>query len=174
MLKVDKTFNETYQKHKEWACHASIESSIMLYKVLDDELIQIGLSKEITSKIQRLRKSSGISIDDQIEVFYSYARESSSDSLLGQVVAQHTDKIAAQLKMPFLPLSEKEGEPVIIGETEFSPSDKPQEEIKLLICLTCPKFVNERLEADFGSHGADFISGLKSYVLTFNEEHLAS
>jgi isoleucyl-tRNA synthetase len=64
MLNVEKCFNPTYQKHKEWACHASMESSVMLYKLLDDELMEVGLAKEATSKIQRLRKSSGISIDD--------------------------------------------------------------------------------------------------------------
>ena len=32
----------------------------------------MGLSREVTNRIQRLRKTSGISIDDQIEIFYQF------------------------------------------------------------------------------------------------------
>lgn len=41
-----------------------MKSSVMLDIVQTDELKNIGLAREITNRIQRLRKTSGISIDD--------------------------------------------------------------------------------------------------------------
>jgi len=42
----------------------------MLHTTLDDELLETGYSREIVNRIQKLRKTSGISIEDRIEVFY--------------------------------------------------------------------------------------------------------
>ena len=44
----------------------------MLDIVQTEDLKNIGIAREITNRIQRLRKTSGISIDDQIEIFYSF------------------------------------------------------------------------------------------------------
>lgn len=69
-------------------------SSVMLDKVLDDELKSVGLARSLTSNIQKLRKDTGISIDDEIEVFYEFGGESNENSVLGKVVVGNTDKIA--------------------------------------------------------------------------------
>lgn len=69
-------------------------SSVMLDKVLDDELKSVGLARSLTSNIQKLRKDAGISIDDEIEVFYEFGGESNENSVLGKVVVGNTDKIA--------------------------------------------------------------------------------
>jgi len=63
-LKVQGSFKPEYLTHEEWAVHASVNSSVMLDKVRDDVLIQAGLSKEVASAVQKLRKASGILIDD--------------------------------------------------------------------------------------------------------------
>lgn len=81
-------------------------SSVMLDKVQDDELVAIGQARELVSRIQKLRKTSGISIEDEIEIFYEFAGGSSESSKMGKVVLGHSDKVAAQTKMPFLPMSE--------------------------------------------------------------------
>jgi isoleucyl-tRNA synthetase len=47
-------------------------SSVMLDTEQTEELKNMGLSREVTNRIQRLRKTSGISIDDQIEIFYQF------------------------------------------------------------------------------------------------------
>ena len=61
MLKVNKQFKKEISD--EWAT-ASNEVSLMLDSVLTDELKANGLSREITNRIQRLRKNTGISIED--------------------------------------------------------------------------------------------------------------
>jgi len=48
----------------------------MLNTKLTPALKRTGLSREITNRIQRLRKNSGIAIDDQIDIFYEVVGES--------------------------------------------------------------------------------------------------
>ena len=64
MLKVQKSFKKAIESDKEWACECSDLASVMLYTVKDEELMRKGLSREVTNRIQRLRKTSGISIED--------------------------------------------------------------------------------------------------------------
>jgi len=63
-LKVEKKFNEKYLKSEEFACASNMTSSVLLRTALDDNLLQMGQAREITNRIQKLRKAVGISIDD--------------------------------------------------------------------------------------------------------------
>lgn len=101
MLKVTKNFNKEIESNKQFACASGDQVSLMLDTVQTESLIQHGLSREITNRIQRLRKTSGISIEDQIEIFYRYEGTASPDSAMGQVVRHHSDKIMQATKMPF-------------------------------------------------------------------------
>lgn len=74
-LKVVKEFNSEYKEHTEFSGSCDDTSSVLLKISLDDNLKRLGKAREIINRIQKLRKSSGISFDDKIEVFYS-----SSDS----------------------------------------------------------------------------------------------
>jgi nucleoid-associated protein YejK len=70
-LRVEKVFNAKYQAHTDFAGASDMTSSVLLKTALDENLKLMGQSREMTNRIQKLRKSAGISIDDQIEVFYS-------------------------------------------------------------------------------------------------------
>ena len=63
-LKVEKKFNDKYSKSEEYACASNMTSSVLLRTTLDDNLLQMGQAREITNRIQKLRKAVGISIDD--------------------------------------------------------------------------------------------------------------
>lgn len=104
MLNVSKSFNKEYKDNKSWAVASSMRSSVMLDVVQTEELKNIGLAREVTNRIQRLRKTSGISIDDQIEIFYSYDDESKA---VAKVVSKHADRVIAQTRMPFLSMLNK-------------------------------------------------------------------
>jgi len=78
----------------------------MLYTVKDEELMRKGLSREVTNRIQRLRKESGISIEDQIEIFYEFVNEASDTSEIGTVVTEYQSAIEATTRMPLAPKSE--------------------------------------------------------------------
>jgi len=72
MLTVSKHFKPEFSKSSQWAVASNMKSSVMLDVVQTEELKHIGISREVTNRIQRLRKTSGISIDDQIEIYYSF------------------------------------------------------------------------------------------------------
>lgn len=106
MLTVSKQFKDEYQKSTSWAVASSMKSSVMLDIVQNDELKGLGLAREVTNRIQRLRKNTGISIDDQIEIFYHFDDGSKS---VAQVVGKYADKVFAQTRMPFLSFNEYNG-----------------------------------------------------------------
>ena len=65
MLKVIKAFKAEESKGEQrWICESKGSANIMLDTQQTPQLKQKGMSREITNRIQRLRKTSGISIDD--------------------------------------------------------------------------------------------------------------
>ena len=64
-------------------------AKVMLDIKMNPELLAIGQYQEITDCIQKLRKTSGISIDDQIEIFYEFTGKASTNSQLGFVMQEH-------------------------------------------------------------------------------------
>lgn len=161
MLKVSKDFKEEYQKSTKWAVASSMLSSVMLDTEQTEELKNMGLSREVTNRIQRLRKTSGISIDDQIEIFYQFDDASKT---VAQAVCKYSDRVFQQTRMPFINISELQPNQVKIGETEFVNPDDEKDFVKLFIYLAAPKFT-PKLAEDFAAHGPSFVNDLKSYVL---------
>jgi len=51
MLKISKTFKKEYTNHKQFATHSSNSVSVMLDKVLTEDLLSIGYSREVTNRI---------------------------------------------------------------------------------------------------------------------------
>ena len=64
MLKINKDFKKEYVESKKWAVASSMLSSVMLDTEQTEELSHMGLAREVVNRIQRLRKNSGISIED--------------------------------------------------------------------------------------------------------------
>jgi len=106
MLKVQKSFKKAVTQDKDWAVECSDLASVMLYTVKDEELMRKGLSREVTNRIQRLRKTSGISIEDQIEIFYEFTNGASDTSEIGTVVLEFQQNIESTTRMPLAPKSE--------------------------------------------------------------------
>jgi len=76
MLKVVKAFTAATKADTKWACESKSTATVMLDLVVTPELSRQGTAREITNRIQRLRKTSGISIDDQIDIYYEIIGES--------------------------------------------------------------------------------------------------
>lgn len=126
-LKVQKVFKEEYGNSQDYGCATDMQTCVMLHTAIDENLKQMGMSREITNRIQKLRKSSGISIDDQIEVFYTVPEKGT----LTDVVNNHADKIRDLIKMPFLQLSLMQPNQPVIGTTSF---ENEGETISITIC----------------------------------------
>lgn len=102
MLKVVKAFNKTVSADKQWACESKGTATVMLDTKVTPELKRQGLSREITNRIQRLRKTSGISIDDQIDVFYQVQGQSPE---ISSTLDHFARSIEETTRMPLLELS---------------------------------------------------------------------
>lgn len=162
-LKVEKVFNDKYSSNEEYAGASNMLSSVLLKTTMDDNLRQMGVSREITNKIQKLRKSAGISIDDQIEVFHSAPSGSLKD-----ILGNHSDKIKKAIKMPFLPDTFKQTGAVVIGKIDYELEEK-KESITLFICKPCVQLNEAEVKK---SHPEVNLVSLRSYLNSFNHAAL--
>ena len=120
MLKINKDFNKKVLEDHAWGQKASSKSNVMLNIEFTDEMLGMGRAREVTNRIQRLRKNTGISIEDQIEIYYEFDGKANENSLLGQVMKEHGDKISTTTKMPIAHKSELSNPyQRFIGETEY-------------------------------------------------------
>jgi hypothetical protein len=85
----------------------------------------------MTNRIQKLRKSIGISIDDQIEVFF---KATSDDSELESILREQSDQVKKVIKMPFQPAEFMQKQSCPIGETLYENPDKENDVVHVLIC----------------------------------------
>lgn len=146
MLKVVKSFTAETKKDTRWSCESKGTATVMLDLEVTPELRRQGTSREITNRIQRLRKTSGISIDDQIDIYYEIIGESP------EIVATldlHLNRIQDRTLMPVMPLSEKSGNAPFIDETEYIDADNEAEHVKLYIYLAQPEFVEAALQVSY-------------------------
>jgi len=161
MLKIQRAFKKEHSKSKEWACETSDLANVMLYTVKNEQLMMMGLSREVTNRIQRLRKTTGISIEDEIEIFYEFANGATAESEIGQVVLGHVDQIENTCRMPILPHSELKGYAKLVGETEFTIPESETETVKLHIYYAAPILLEDKIKDDFG----DKEEQVKAYLI---------
>lgn len=63
-INVSKKFNDTYSNDSKYGVDSNLENSVLLDLQIDDNLKQMGIAREIVNKVQKLRKSAGLNIDD--------------------------------------------------------------------------------------------------------------
>ena len=143
MLKVVKTFTDAVKADKDWGCESKGTATVMLNTKVTPELKRQGLSREITNRIQRLRKNSGISIEDQIDIFYEVVGESNE---IRAVLDAHLRSIQDQTRMPVMDSSERVLDAPFVGETEFVDPDDESQQVKIYIHMAQPVFDQDRLE----------------------------
>ena len=125
----------------------------------------MGQSREITNRIQKLRKSVGISIDDQIEVFHS---EPNAGTTLAEILKNHGDKIKKAIKMPFMSANFMQPGAVVIGQIDYETEDK--ESVTLFICKPAVQISEEAVLKAFPGVKMD---SLRTYLNSFSADALA-
>ena len=115
----------------------------MLDTKVTPELKRQGLSREITNRIQRLRKTSGISIEDQIDIYYEVVGESPE---LTKTIDTYLQAIQDQTRMPVIDANERNKAAPFIGETEFIDPDNESEHVKMYIHMAQAEFNDDKLE----------------------------
>lgn len=147
---MQRAFNKEWQAKKEVACASSDISCIIVNTVIDDELKQMRDSREITNRIQKLRKSSGVQLEDEIEVYFELnAKASAGGAWLNQVTKAHSDKIQKAIKKSFVPADFMQPGAPFIDQTTFeyrpegsSENDEP-EVVTLYIYKAAPQLVRD-------------------------------
>jgi len=116
-----------------------------------------------------LRKSTGISIDDKIEVFYKLT---DSSKMLNKVIDAHAAKIRKAIRMPFLSAAEfMQPNVVIIGKTEYEAPEDSSDKIELFVCKPCVQVDESKLKKDFGDSIA--VSTVRTYLSSISKDVLA-
>ena len=146
-LKVEKFFKDKYQKSEDHGCASSMLSCVLLDLTKDETLIRMGHCREMTNRIQKLRKSIGISIDDQIEVFY---KPEGQGSELESILKEQADQVRKIIKMPFESAEHMQKQSCPIGQTFYENPDKVGDIVHLLICKPAVIVLTEELKSTFG------------------------
>ncbi|MCQ2818118.1 MAG: DUF5915 domain-containing protein [archaeon] len=72
---IEKKFLPQYEKDKVNVCLANAECGIRINTETNDEIMNSYFCREIVNKIQKLRKESGIRIQDDIAIVYSFGEK---------------------------------------------------------------------------------------------------
>ena len=78
---------------------SSLDMSAMIDLKMTDTLKQMGIAREIVNKVQKMRKSAGLNIDDHVEIFYELP---SANTLFPELIAQNIASIRSAVKVPFI------------------------------------------------------------------------
>jgi isoleucyl-tRNA synthetase len=104
----------------------------MLTLTIDENLKQMGVSREIVNKVQKLRKSAGLNIEDQVEIFFELPQ---SESVFNHVIANHLETIRTSIKVPFLEAKFKQTHHVKVAQTEYANPDNADQVLNIFICV---------------------------------------
>lgn len=161
----------------------------MLVTALDDNLRSMGIAREIVNKVQKLRKATGLLIDDKVEIFFERHAEGHHSDTLKTVLEQHVKGIRQALKVPFLEYKFHQGHFVKLAETEYANPENEKEIIKIYICVPAVTFNEERLivscqlimmltfihqekYGQFNSGKANFVNDIMSFLISHDREAL--
>lgn len=89
---------------------------------MNEELLQVGTAREFANHVQKLRKASGLQVEDDIVLYYSQPGQ-----YYGKLLADQENLIRGILKIPILHLSEKSEDQVFIAKQEI---DHEEEKIE--------------------------------------------
>lgn len=116
---VEKKFLKQFDKDKDYHNATNQDCGMRLSTQVNDQIMSQYYSREISNRIQKLRKESGIQVTDDIFVVYSI----NEDKKLKQVLESHIESIVKILKCPLeskLPSDEYK----IFAENEYDIADE--------------------------------------------------
>lgn len=109
---------------------------------MDQDLLEESVCRNIISRVQRLRKESGITINDKIEVFYD-----SSSTLIVDIMNRYSKYIRDSLDVPFLPIKFKPIYSQIVAKNSYG-INLGKESLSLNIIITPIQFAIKMHDID--------------------------
>jgi len=91
--------------------------SVLLNPTVDDQLLQEGFTRHFKSGVQKVRKNTGIHLEDFIEVFIDF---DSQDKFLTEAFKTNWDSIVKTLKSPLGNLKDKPAHLLVLNEETFA------------------------------------------------------
>ena len=146
-------FGDRLSEHQDAICDAD-GLILMLDLEINQSLLDEGLSREVVNRIQKLRKTAGLSVTDSVEVFYSIHSGSGTleaKSALQRILTQKDSRFDAVLDRSPREMAEMLLEHVTVGEDLVTLSNGTSLSLKLV-----------RTEAKFS--GKDATIGLAAYL----------
>eukprot|EP00358_Blepharisma_japonicum_P004617 CAMPEP_0202945282 /NCGR_PEP_ID=MMETSP1395-20130829/6269_1 /ASSEMBLY_ACC=CAM_ASM_000871 /TAXON_ID=5961 /ORGANISM="Blepharisma japonicum, Strain Stock R1072" /LENGTH=539 /DNA_ID=CAMNT_0049645113 /DNA_START=1582 /DNA_END=3197 /DNA_ORIENTATION=- len=89
---------------------------------MNEELLLVGTAREFANHVQKLRKSSGLQVEDDIVLYFSQA-----GPYYGKLLEDKGELIRGILKIPILPLSQKEDDQIFIAKEEIQHEEEKLE-----------------------------------------------
>merc|ERR1719187_397595 len=75
---------------------------VMLDTTPDEEMLEEGVAREVINRVQKLRKSAGLKVDDKVTMYYTVTPQ---DHNLTKIITKFSDYIQTSSKTPVRPLS---------------------------------------------------------------------
>lgn len=97
---IKREFLKEFQKDKEFHVHANAANAIRISTEVNDKMMNAFYARDLTNKVQKMRKETGIKISDEIVITYSYS--DSSIKLKAMLESGFKDSILKTLKVPFI------------------------------------------------------------------------
>jgi isoleucyl-tRNA synthetase len=110
----------------DFAAGGDDDFTLVLNTVMNPALLQVGAARELINHVQKLRKSSGLNVDDEVVLYYEEPGEYYS-----KIMTENFATLEAGLRIPILPASSRiEGQRVVNnGEIH-----RDEETFKYVLC----------------------------------------
>ena len=123
----DLTVNRKYKlEGPDFVAGGNDDFILVLNTVMNPQLLQAGAARELVNHVQKLRKSSGLNVDDEIVLFYEPAGEYYS-----KILSENIGLVETGLKIPILPIAEKTEASRVINHGEIQ---RDEEVFKYVLC----------------------------------------
>jgi isoleucyl-tRNA synthetase len=97
---IKREFLKEYQKDKEFHVHANASNAIRISTEVNDKMMNAFYARDLTNKVQKMRKETGIKISDEISIAYSYVEPSTKLKAMLES-SGYKESILKTLKVPF-------------------------------------------------------------------------
>ncbi|CAD8161022.1 unnamed protein product [Paramecium pentaurelia] len=147
-VKITDQFNT--EKHKQLLFATEEGFSIILDPSQTQELKNLGLAREFTNRIQKLRKKLGLQLEDKILIFYQFEAESE----LSNAVQSGITWIKNQIKKPIYSSDQKHQFLNVIGKED---TDVDNHKFSIVITKYSPIFNKQKLLESYNEKEVDTI-----------------
>lgn len=164
---------------KLYEASVSDDGSLMIAidTTCDDEVLHELRARTIASSVQKLRKSSGMSVGGKVEIFYELPANgkdvSASYALIEESLLKHKDGVVKRIKMVPLPVTLKSSAAIVLAQETVKDADICKLPITLYLTLPAIAIDQDAVQQMFtGENSSVMGSTAIMYLQTMDYERL--